>query len=71
MSVEDRAEPSPFSALGSNATKAGAAAAAEEKQEKHEKLAHLASGKNRRKLEMALDDLLACRRIIEGVLRQG
>ena len=71
VSVEDRAEPSPFSALGSNATKADAAAAAEEKQEKHEKLAHLASGKNRRKLQMALDDLLACRRIIEGVLRQG
>ena len=71
VSVEDRAEPSPFSALGSNATEADVAAAAEEKQEKHEKLAHLASGKNRRKLQMALDDLLACRRIIEGVLRQG
>ena len=44
------------------------AATAEEKQER---LAHLASGENRRKLQMALDDLLACRRIIEGVLRQG
>jgi DNA-binding transcriptional MerR regulator len=31
-------------------------------------LAGLANPENRRKLEMALDELLACRRIIQGVL---
>ena len=30
----------------------------------------IGSGENRRKLEMALDELIACRRIIDGVLQQ-
>ena len=68
VSVEDRAKPSLFSALGSDATNEDVADVAGEKQEK---LARLASGENRRKLQIALDELLACRRLIGGVLRQG
>jgi DNA-binding transcriptional MerR regulator len=36
-----------------------------------QKTTGLGSSENRRKLEMALDELLACRRLIDGVLQQG
>jgi DNA-binding transcriptional MerR regulator len=53
--AEDRAEPSLFSEPGETVP------AAED---------NIGSGANRRKLEMALDELIACRRIIDGVLQQ-
>jgi DNA-binding transcriptional MerR regulator len=62
-SVEDRAEPSLFSEIGDKIR------AAEEGAE--DRRADPDSGENRRKLELALDELLACRRIIDGVLQQG
>jgi len=54
-SPEDRAAPALFSELGDKLRPA-----ADE----------TSSGENRRKLEMALDELLTCRRIIDGVLQQ-
>jgi DNA-binding transcriptional MerR regulator len=54
-SAEDRAEPSLFSELGETVP------AVEN---------GIGGGENRRKLEMALDELIACRRIIDGVLQQ-
>jgi DNA-binding transcriptional MerR regulator len=53
--AEDRAEPSLFSEPGETVP------AAED---------NIGSGANRRKLEMALDELIACRRIIDGVLQK-
>jgi DNA-binding transcriptional MerR regulator len=54
-SAEDRAEPSLFSEPGDTVSPAEDS---------------IGSGENRRKLEMALDELIACRRIIDGVLQQ-
>jgi DNA-binding transcriptional MerR regulator len=53
--AEDRAEPTLFPGLG-------------EKVESTED--GIGSSEHRQKLEMALDELLACRRIIDGVLQQ-
>ncbi len=53
--AEDRAEPTLFPGLGE---KVGSAEDA------------IGSSEHRQKLEMALDELLACRRIIDGVLQQ-
>jgi DNA-binding transcriptional MerR regulator len=61
--AEDRAEPALFSALGDNIRPV-------ENRLSEEKATDLGRGENRRKLELALDELLACRRIIDGVLRQ-
>jgi DNA-binding transcriptional MerR regulator len=62
-SAEDRAEPTLFSELGDK-TPATVDGLSEDSG------ASLDSGENRRKLELALDELLACRRIIDGVLQQ-
>jgi DNA-binding transcriptional MerR regulator len=61
--AEDRAEPTLFSELGEKIRSA-------EDELSAEKATGLGSSENRRKLELALDELLACRRIIDGVLRQ-
>jgi DNA-binding transcriptional MerR regulator len=53
--AEDRAEPALFSELG------GTVRSPEDR---------IGSRENRRKLETALDELIACRRIIDGVLQQ-
>ncbi len=53
--MDDRAEPSLLSELGEKVR------SAEE---------GIGSGENRRKLETALDELVACRRIIDSVLQQ-
>ena len=62
-SAEDRAEPTLFSELSDKvpATVDGLS---------EDGGAGLDSGENRRKLELALDELLACRRIIDGVLQK-
>jgi DNA-binding transcriptional MerR regulator len=60
---EDRAEPVLFSELGDNIRSA-------QNELPEEKASDLSRGENRRKLELALDELLACRRIIDGVLQQ-
>jgi DNA-binding transcriptional MerR regulator len=62
-SAEDRAEPTLFSGLGEKIQSAEDALS-------DEKATGLGSSENRRKLELALDELLACRRIIDGVLQQ-
>jgi DNA-binding transcriptional MerR regulator len=62
----DRGEPSLFSFSASH-DEAGSAGEDPGAQNS----ARLASPENRRKLETALDELLACRRIIEGVLGQS
>jgi DNA-binding transcriptional MerR regulator len=62
-SAEDRAEPTLFSEIGEKIR-----SAADELSD--QKPAGLGSSENRRKLELALDELLACRRIIDGVLQQ-
>ncbi|HET8919931.1 MAG TPA: MerR family transcriptional regulator [Xanthobacteraceae bacterium] len=54
-SAEEHAEPGLFSELGEKVPTAEDS---------------IGSGENRRKLEMALDELIACRRIIDGVLQQ-
>jgi DNA-binding transcriptional MerR regulator len=61
--AEDRAEPALFSALGDNIRSA-------ENELSEGKASDPGRGENRRKLELALDELLACRRIIDGVLQQ-
>jgi hypothetical protein len=53
--AEDRVEPTLFSGLGE---KVGSAEGG------------IGGSEHRRKLEIALDELLACRRIIDGVLQQ-
>jgi len=60
--AEDRAEPALFSELGDKIR------ATEEGPEDRSPTAD--RGEKRRKLELALDELLACRRIIDGVLQQ-
>ncbi|HET7492332.1 MAG TPA: MerR family transcriptional regulator [Bradyrhizobium sp.] len=60
--AEERSEPSLFSEPGDKIR------AAEERPD--DRRGDLDSGENRRKLELALDELLACRRIIDGVLQQ-
>ena len=62
-SAENRAEPTLFSELGEKIQSAEDALA-------DEKATGLGSSENRRKLELALDELLACRRIIDAVLQQ-
>jgi DNA-binding transcriptional MerR regulator len=61
-SVEERPEPNLLSELGDKIR------GAEESPE--ERRADPASSENRRRLEFALDELLACRRIIDGALQQ-
>jgi DNA-binding transcriptional MerR regulator len=61
--AEDRAEPVLFSELGDNIRSA-------KNELPEEKASDPSRGENRRKLELALDELLACRRIIDGVLQQ-
>jgi DNA-binding transcriptional MerR regulator len=61
-SAEDRPEPALFAGLADKLR------GAEEGPE--ERGADPASSENRRRLELALDELLACRRIIDGVLQQ-
>lgn len=61
-SAEDRPDPSLFSELGDKIR------TTEETPEVRR--ADPDSGENRRKLEFAIDELLACRRIIDGVLQQ-
>jgi DNA-binding transcriptional MerR regulator len=61
-SVEERAEPKLFS-LSEVRAEGGSSAAQSDKA-----AAKPVAPENRRKLEMALNELLACRRIIEGVL---
>ncbi len=53
--TEDRAEPTLFAGLGEKVRSAEDG---------------VGNSENRRKLEMALDELVACRRIIDGVLQQ-
>jgi DNA-binding transcriptional MerR regulator len=60
--AEDRPEPSFFSGLGDKIR-------ASDEGPEHSG-ADPGSDENRRKLEFALDELLACRRIIDGVLQQ-
>jgi DNA-binding transcriptional MerR regulator len=62
-SAQDRAGPTLFSELGEKVR-----TAAEDLSE--DRAADLGNSENRRKLELALDELLACRRIIDGVLQQ-
>jgi DNA-binding transcriptional MerR regulator len=62
-SAQDRAGPTLFSELGEKVR-----SAAEDLSE--DRAADLGNTENRRKLELALDELLACRRIIDGVLQQ-
>jgi DNA-binding transcriptional MerR regulator len=62
-SAQDRAGPTVFSELGEKVR-----TAAEDLSE--DRAADLGTSENRRKLELALDELLACRRIIDGVLQQ-
>jgi DNA-binding transcriptional MerR regulator len=62
-SAEDRAEPALFSELTEKIpTTVGGLP--------EDSGAGLDNGENRRKLELALDELLACRRIIDGVLQK-
>jgi DNA-binding transcriptional MerR regulator len=61
-SLADRAEPALFSELGEKIRSA--------ENEVSDEKTDPGSGENRRKLELALDELLACRRIIDGVLQQ-
>jgi DNA-binding transcriptional MerR regulator len=62
-SAEDRSEPNSFSELGEKISST-------DNELSDEKATAVGSAENRRKLELALDELLACRRIIDGVLRQ-
>ena len=62
-SAEDRAEPTLFTELGGKIRSA-------DNELSEEKAAEAGNAENRRKLELALDELLACRRIIDGVLQQ-
>ena len=62
-SAEDRAEPTLYSARGDK-IRSG------DNEPSEEKTAERGSDENRRKLELALDELLACRRIIDGALQQ-
>jgi DNA-binding transcriptional MerR regulator len=61
-SAEARPEPSVFSELGDKIRSA--------EESPQDRAADPASSENRRRLELALDELLACRRIIDGVLQQ-
>jgi len=66
-SVEDRADPALFAGLTDKIRGAEVRGAEEGPDERG---TDPANGENRRKLELALDELLACRRIIDGVLQQ-
>jgi DNA-binding transcriptional MerR regulator len=59
--AENRAEPTLFSGLGESGLGETVRSAEDS----------IGRGEYRRKLELALDELLACRRIIDGVLQQG
>jgi DNA-binding transcriptional MerR regulator len=62
-SAEDRAEPTLFTELGGKIRSA-------DNELSEEKAADAGNAENWRKLELALNELLACRRIIDGVLQQ-